>query len=164
MSDAESLWTRLQVSEVGLSIEIYQLWPLESIIEADRGNIYQTIADTGGLVFLRYGNAETVEAFLPKFSDFVTTTSTFNDEIQTYCGRSARRVTFLSTRQRLGVYRDDPDAGFTHEVSPEVRTIITVIGFQSRDIPVLVGYRLPEESLPTYRTIVERILNSVSVT
>jgi hypothetical protein len=65
MSDSEKLWERRHVAEVGLSLEFYRPWPLESQVEAGRGNIYQRIADTGGLVFLRYGADETVDASSP---------------------------------------------------------------------------------------------------
>ena len=160
MTEAEPLWERRRVEEVGISIEVYLPWPYETRIEADRGNIYQEIADTGGFVFLQYGEVARLESFVTMQSDFVTEVSILDEVQLDYCGQQARRMTLRSVRQSLGVYRQDPIDGLTHGLSPGGRRIICVIGFGSRNTPVLFGYELPEEKLPLYQPVLERILNS----
>jgi hypothetical protein len=86
-----------------------------------------------------------------------------SDEKLTYCASQARRVTLLLHKQALEVYRTDFSNDLLHATSPEERIVISVIGFSNRGIPVLVGYRLPEELLVAYRPFLERFVNSVLV-
>jgi len=72
MSEIEPLWERRQVEEIGISIEVYLPWPYEGRRGADSGNIYQDIADTGGLVFLQYDDEARLENFVAMQSDLVT--------------------------------------------------------------------------------------------
>lgn len=162
MSDAEKLWERRSVEAIGVSVEVYLPWPLETRIEPDGGNLYQLVADTGGLVFLRYGYDMTVENFVAMRSDFVTKASVTGDEQLVYCDRPARRLTIRSVRQSLGVYSEEPGGGLTHGRSPGVNKIIRVIGFDRRSQPVLFGYEMPEEKLPQHQHVLERILGSGS--
>jgi len=163
MSEHETLWKRHRIEQIGLSIEIYQPWRLDTLINVDAGNIYQRIADTGGLVFVRFGKEETIESFVPTLNNLVMGTSVISDENLVYGGRDARRVKLISVRQSMGVYHQDPEKGLVHGESLEVLTIISVVSFSNRDIPILVGYRVPEASLSTYRPILERIINSVTI-
>lgn len=71
-------------------------------------------------------------------------------------------MTVWLVQRRHEVYSDDPDQGITHGTIPERRTLIVVIGFSNRDIPILVGYRLPEEIVPTYQDQLEEMMESVS--
>jgi hypothetical protein len=160
MSGVEPLWERRQVEDIGISIEVYLPWPYGSRRGAEGGNIYQDIADTGGLVFLQYGDGARLENFVAMKSDLVTTASIINERLLVYCGQPARRLTLRSVRQSLGVYRQDPVDGLTHGVSSEERKIISTIGFYSRGSPVLFGYEISEEQLPSYQPVLERILNS----
>jgi hypothetical protein len=160
MSEAEQLWERREIEEIGISIEVYLPWPYETRIEADGGNIYQPISDADGLVFLRYGDEATIENFVAMKSDFVTKASVLKEKRLVYCGHEARRLTLRSVKQSLGVYRQDPVEGLTHGVSPEVRKIVSVISFRSRQRPVLFGYEVIEEKLHLYQPILERILSS----
>ncbi len=163
MSEVEPLWERRQVEEIGISIEVYLPWPLEGRRGADSGNVYQDIADTGGLVFLQYGDEARLENFVAMQTDLVTTASIIADESLFYCGQQARRLTLRAIRQSLGVYRDDPIEGLTHEVSPGTRKIISTIGFDVGNRPVLFGYEISEEQLSSYQPVLERILNSARV-
>ena len=61
------------------------------------------------------------------------------------------------------MYSVDERDGIIHGESPEIRMIISVIGFSYQEIPILVGYRMPEANLTDYKTIMERIVNSVSI-
>lgn len=160
MSEAEPLWERRSVEEIGISIEVYLPWPCETRIEAGGGNLYQLVADTGGLVFLRYGDEATIENFVALLSDFVTKASVTGEEQLVYCDQPARRLTIRSVRQSLGVYREESGGGLTHGTSPGVRKIIRVIGFNRRSRPALFGYEAPEEKLPQHQPILERILSS----
>ena len=153
---------RYDVNEVGLSLEFYRLWPVESIVDADSGNIYQRIENNLGLVFLRYGPNETFESFLETLTDAITTVSIVSDVSQTLFEREVRHVILRQERQAIGIHRQRGAGEMpVHEHSPEVHTILSVFCFNHRGIPVLVGYRILEQSLESYRSVLERIVNSV---
>jgi hypothetical protein len=39
-------------------------------------------------------------------------------------------------------------------------TVVSVIGFSHRGVPILVGYRVPDNQMGTYGTVLEGIVNS----
>lgn len=149
------------IPEIGISLEIRPDWVLESFIEADHGNIYQLIADTGGIFFVRYGPEEAMEAFISRLSDLITSVTLQSDEELSYCGEKARRVGLIAEKQSLGIYRRDPRMGLIHRHQPVARTFISATGFNLGGVPVIVGYRLPEAHLEAYRPLVERMVESV---
>jgi len=159
MSDTE-LFERRRFEEVGLSMEIHRTWPLESTPLEGGLNTYQRVADTLGLVFLRHGQRETFEVFVESLSDLVTTVSVTGDEAIAFCGSAARRLTLLQHRQSMGVYHWH-GKDLVHSQSPEISTVISLVAFTHRRLPVLVGYRIPSQHLGDYRAILERIVESV---
>jgi hypothetical protein len=163
MSDNKAKWQMHAVTDVGIRYDIYTPWQLESSTHPGSVNIYQRIADTDGLMFIRYGQEETLEKFIPKLTDLATKVTTLSDEKRIYGGREARRVKLLAERRSVGVYRRDESGSIAHEHSPEVHTIISATEFANRGVPILVGYRIPEESLGTYQNILDHFLHSVSI-
>ncbi len=142
--DDANLWSRRHIQPVGLSVEVYRPWPIETAPLEGGENLYQRIAGSEGLLFLRYGPNETLEAFLPTLEDYVTRATIASDEPIDFLGGPARRVVIRSVRQKLGVYLNRPEGGPLHVEEPERHTFITVVCFHRREVPVLVGYRLPE--------------------
>jgi hypothetical protein len=128
---------------------------------ADSHNVYQRIGSDLGLVFLRYGPKETFESFFKTLADAITTVSVLSDEAVTLCEEEARLFTLRQERQAIGVYRRREGKMPVHEQSPEVHTILSVVSFNHRGIPILVGYRILAQSLDSYRSVLERIVNSV---
>lgn len=160
MSDEQN-FGRHRIDQLGLSVEIYREWRLESIIEANSGNIYQRIADTDGLVFVHYGENATIPEFMKTLTDLITTVSVVSDEGATLAGRDAHHLNLTQTRSAIGLHRPAGDSGYVHDQLPEERNVLSVFSFTHRGIPILVGYRVPQEVLPSYRSILERIIKSV---
>ncbi len=154
---------RHSIPQIGLSIEIRRDWPLESLIEADRGNTYQIVADTGGIVFVLYGPEETVDSFISRLSDMITRVTVRVDEQTTCCGEKARHVVLIAETKSLGVYRHRAGKGLVHGQTPATSTYISVVGFNRGGVPVLVGYRLPEAHLAAYQDILDRMAESIAV-
>jgi hypothetical protein len=160
MSDEENFDCQ-RIEEAGISVEFYRGWPVESIIEPDRGNIYQRIADTGGFVFVRYGENETVPEFMKTLTDLITTVSVISDEVTMLAGNPARHLTLTQKRSDIGVHLPQDSSTYAHEHFPEVQNVLSVFSFNSQGTSVLVGYRLPEKNFNSYHSIVERIIQSV---
>ena len=72
-----------------------------------------------------------------------------------------RHVTLRQERQAIGVHRQHAEGLPVHEHSPEVHIVFSVFSFEHRGIPILAGYRILAQSLDSYRSVLERILNSV---
>jgi hypothetical protein len=160
MSDEQN-FARHHIDQLGLSVDVYRVWPVESIIEANTGNIYQRIADTGGLVFIHYGENKTIPEFMKTLTDLITTVSVVSDEVVNLAGRDAHHLNLTQTRSAIGVHRPNENSGYVHDHLPEERNVLSVLSFTYRGIPILVGYRVPEEVFPRYRSILERIIKSV---
>jgi hypothetical protein len=123
-------------------------------------NVYQRLAGSHGLIFLRYGTNETLEKFISTPADMITTVSVVDDKSVSYCGEPARQVRLLVTRQNLREYRRE-QGSLVHIDHQEERTTIFVIGFTRNDIPVLVGYRAPEAKPELSRPHLERFIQSI---
>ncbi len=156
-----NLWRRQHIETIGLSFEVYRPWLFETAPLEGGENLYQRIADTGGLLFLRYGTNETLEAFLPTLEDYVIKATIASDEPILFLGAPARRVVIRSIRQKLGVYLNRAEGGPLHVEEPEKHTFISAIGFRRRGMPVLVGCRLPEERVAEFQPILERFMSGV---
>ena len=160
MSDEEN-FARHRIDETGISVEFFYGWPVESIIKDRSGIIYQRIEDTDGLVFVRYGQDESIPEFLTTLTDLITTVSVTKDEVTSLGKVSGRHITLTQKRSSIGVHRPDDQFGFVHEQFGEVQNFISVFSFSHQGIPILVGYRIPEASLASYSSIVERIIQSI---
>lgn len=163
MIGQEDMWVHHVIAAIGLSFNVFEPWPLLPMSDVGEKGIYQPVGDTSGIVFVRYGPEETVEKYIGKLGGMFTKVSMIGDEALTVSDRSARRVTVRMVSQPREMYRDEPGRGITHETLPAERTVLTVIGFSNRGIPILVGYRIPEESIERYRYKVESMLKSISI-
>jgi len=172
MSASQARWIRHSLPEIGLSIEVYQPWPLLSLSEIGARGIYQVIGGGTGIVFVRYGSEETPAAFISRLADRLTRVEVISDQPLIY---RLTRVEVISNQPLIygqqkkvrgvclrlltpshEVYRNG-----SYQCLPETRTRVCVIGFSHQSMPILVGYRLPEEELPLYREQIEHIINSV---
>jgi hypothetical protein len=61
------------------------------------------------------------------------------------------------------VYLEDDEGQIVDKEEPEETTVIVVIGFRVKGIPVLVGYRMPEQHLAAWKAVLEEIIASVSL-
>ncbi len=163
MSGQEEMWVSHTIAAIGLSLNVFQPWPLLSMSDVGAAGIYQPIGDTNGIVFVSYGPEETVDKYIEKLGGMFTAVSVVSDTTVTVAGREARRVTLRMVTQPREMYRDELGRGIRHKTLPEARTLLSVIGFSNRGIPILVGYRVPEESLGQYKERLEAILMSTSV-
>lgn len=162
MTKADSMWQPYRLEAAGLNINLYRAWP-EALAKTETGGVlYQRILDSEGLLFARYGREETIEEFIATLDDLVTTVTILKDEKLVYLGQDARRVTLLTERQSLGIYKWQGEA-LNHSETPAERTIVSVVGFRRQGLPVLVGYRIPEEELSTHEEIGEKFLTGVAV-
>ena len=152
MTKPELVWRRHLVPEIGLSFDVNSSWPLE-MVELDDGAIVSQWLPNDGAVFVRYGADQTLDRFLAGLGDLLTAATTLADEPVSIAGRPARRLT-VSLEPRRKQIPGPRTAG---------RNLIRVTGFSVRGVPVLVGYRLPDEGEGDIRAEVERIVDSVDL-
>ena len=152
-----------RIEALGLKVEFWKAWPIESNSEPIRSIVFQRVADTGGLVFLRYGDNETIPEFMKTTVDLITTVEASQEEVTTVAGADARRTTFTQTRSPVSVHRIEEERGYAHESVPGARLNNSLLSFTHNGVHVLFGFRVPEESYETYGPILERIINSVAV-
>ncbi|HKG24529.1 MAG TPA: hypothetical protein VKB09_02725 [Thermomicrobiales bacterium] len=146
-------WQRHRLSALGLSFEVDSTRSLDTVPLDDGAILTQRFADEAA-VFVRYGPDQTLDRFLAGLGDLLTTATTLADEPVQIAGHPARRLT-VSLQRRGKQIPGRP----TYRPSR-----IEVTGFSVRDIPVLVGYRLPEGSSDDIRAAVERFAGSVDTT
>jgi hypothetical protein len=163
MTGRDDLSVQHVITAIGLSLKLFAPWPLLSMSGVGAEGIYQPVADTSGIVFVRFGSNETVEEYVSKLGGMFTEVSVIGDEAATVAGRPARRITVRIVAQPREMYRSEPGGGITHKTLAPERTVLTVIGFNNRGIPILTGYRMPEESLSQHKEQLEKILSSISV-
>lgn len=153
---------RHEISEIQLTVDVHPDWPVLSLADVGAAGIYQPVAGTSGIVFVRYGAGEAVDTFVRQLGGMWTTVAVVQDEAVTLAGKDGRRVTVRMTTRPREMYRNDPDAGVSHETLPQTRTLLSVIGISHRGIQILLGYRLPEDQLRKFKTVLERIVNSAA--
>ena len=163
MTGPEDVWVAHTIAVIGLTLNVFAPWPLLSMSDVGGAGIYQPVADTSGIVFVRYGPEETAEEYIGKLGGMFTQVSIMSDASVTVGGREARRVTLRLVTPAREMYDGDTSKGIAHRTLPEERTRICVIAFSNRGIPILVGYRMLEESLKRHRAQLEKILSSISV-
>ena len=156
------------VKEIGLTVKFNSDWLVEQEVTKKGGNVYQRVADTGGLVFVRYGKntydqEETVDNFKAVLVDMLRTVTVKSDKKIKFCGKSARRAVLLQKKKAVRVYLEDDEGQIVDKEEPEETTVIVVIGFRVKGIPVLVGYRMPEQHLEAWKAVLEEIIASVSL-
>lgn len=149
-------WRRDRVDPPGLSIDVYDPWALRA---GDHG-IFQQVGDTDGVVFVRWGPNETIEAFIPRLTDYLTTATVIADDPVTLKGRPARRLLARTERQGVRVYRPGP-SGPTHSESPARVSTVTAYGLVSRGTPVLLGHILTDGTPEVDAARAQRIIEGV---
>ena len=159
--EADEPWSRHPIEAIGLAVDVYRPWPIQTMPLPGGAIVYQT-APGGGAVFVRYGPGETLDAYLAGLGGALTTAEIVADEATRVLGEPARRATVELVRQPVGIYRDDGD-GLVHEQAPESGARIVVTGFSYHGTPVLVGYRIQDEQAAEHWAVLERIVNSVGV-
>jgi hypothetical protein len=164
MNRPHEVWMAHTISHIGLTIEVFANWPLLSMSDVGAEGIYQEIADTGGILFVRYGPHDTVAEYVGQLGGMFAQVSVLSDAQGIVAGRAARSVTLTMVAASREIYREDADEGITHRQAPETRTRVCVIGFSHRGIPILAGYRIPEQSLEQYRKRLENTLQSIFLT
>lgn len=163
MTTADVQWERWELG-AGLTVDRYLAWEHGVAPLPGGANAYQRVAGTGGVVFVRYGPEEDVDAFVASLRDAVTDVTVEQDATATVLGRPGRHLVLSRHRQELGVHRtDDPRYGPTHGVEPAMTEHVEVTAFELEGTPVLVGFRLPAEQWSPHRAVVERIVASLSV-
>ena len=101
MSSPED-WERYPLPPIGLAIERYVPWPAGLAELPGGANFYQRVPDSDGLVFLRYGDRETPEAFLNSLTDAVRTHVTVDDRPVEFLGGPARRLAIMQQMPKSG--------------------------------------------------------------
>lgn len=163
MTAHEDIWAHHVITAIGLSLNVFQAWPLLSMSDVGAQGIYQPVGDTSGIVFVRYGPEDTVEKYVGKLGGMFTQVSVVSDGPVAVGALQARRVTVRVISLSREMYEGDTSQGVTHHTLPEERTYICVIGFSHRGPSILAGYRMPEESLERYRERLEQMLSSISL-
>jgi hypothetical protein len=149
--------------EIGVAIDLEPAWPVLELSEPGVSGLYQPVADTTGIVFVRHGATESVDAFVARLGGMFTEVAVVDDQPVDISGRDGRRVTVVMMTAPIGMYRADFGGDPEHEPVGAARMVVSVIGTEHRDIPILVGYRLPEEALPLYRDALEAIVTSTKL-
>lgn len=162
MSLKENEWTEYSIEEVGISFQLYRAWPALPLEESGYAGVYQPVADTSGIVFVRYGTGQTVGDYVRKLGGMLTKVSILSDRRFIYRGKRARGVTVALDTSKRRVYFQNANEGASHKTFPAERVLISVIGFRHRGIPVLTGYRIPKVYLKTYKSILGHMVNGVS--
>jgi hypothetical protein len=152
---------RCTIPEVALSVDFPGQTAVESAPVEGGRNVYQRFAGQDTLIFVRFGTHETVDNFISRAADLITTVYVLEDLPITYCGEQAREVRLLLTRQSLRVYTHER-GNLVHAEHPEERTIISLIGFARNGVPILVGSRVPESKLQKLRPQLEAFVQSVT--
>jgi hypothetical protein len=144
-------WRRHVVPEIGLSFEVDPTRSLDTH-PLDGGAVVTQHLPGDAALFVRYGPEQTLDRFLAGLGDGMTTATTLADEPVSIAGHPARRLTI--SLQRRG--KQIPGR-------PTYRpNRLQVTGFSLRGVPVLIGYRLPEESASDVRAAVERFAGSAT--
>jgi hypothetical protein len=163
MSDKGTKRLPYELPEIGLGLELHSEWPILSLDAVGAKGIYQQVADTTGIVFVRYGGGETVAVFVGQLGDMLTDVIVLRDKPVTFAGKDGRHVKLNMITKPHEVYWTDDEAGVAHKTLPMTHTVISVIGFSHRSIPILVGYRMPDDELKNYESTLEGILTSVTL-
>jgi hypothetical protein len=150
--------TPLVVAEARCSVDFQPEWPLSQDRGADEGAVSQPLADSGGSVFLHYGPASTLEAYIggwqERYRDGAHVTA--DGPVATADGLEGRRLALAldeQTMTRMGAPRRTTPA----------QTLVCH-GYTIRSLPVLLGYLVPQAADDRIVATAERIIGSLRVT
>jgi hypothetical protein len=131
------------------SVEFHPEWPLSE----QPGAVSQSLGDSGGTVFLHYGPASTLDAYIGAWQgrggEVTSDTAVTRDGLE---GRRMVVALAEEVRSRMGAER---------EVTP-ARTLVCD-GFVIAAVPVLAGYLTPQETDPRLVEAAEAILVSLQM-
>lgn len=131
-------------------------------LEGPRG-VYQPVHDPSAIFFIRYGPGATVDEYVGCLGDPLTEAVVVRDESALLGGQAARLVEVVLTTAEHTVYRIDDRSGPVDQTVPAAPVRIHVVGAASHGVPVLVGYRLPEEAPPEVESLLREMLGRVSL-
>jgi hypothetical protein len=151
------------IATIGLTLNVFAALPLNEMTDGSATGVYQPVADTTGIVFVRYGPDDTVDRYVARLGGMFTDVSITSDIPVVVDGQQARRVTVRIASRAREMYTSDPSQGVTHRALPEEVIEISVLAFSHRGMWILAGYRMPELSLERYREVLERMLGSISL-
>jgi hypothetical protein len=172
MSAPETNWRTHTLEAIGLNMPIYEAWALQTMQDGPNTNVFQQIDDLIGVLFVRYGPDETLDAFIDSLAEARTSIDVQRDEPAVVSGQPARRVALTRIRHSVRVYREtlryDAETGkhvpdLVDGMTSEERTTMRVTGLEHRGVPILFGYRLPEEEVPKYAPILEQFVDGVEL-
>ena len=133
-----------------VSVDFHPEWPIDDISDASRGFVYQTVPGVdSSLVFVRWGPEETLENYIRPLGHSGWTATLQRDEAVTHAGLAARRVRILLAPLELSDHDDAQPL------------ILVVTGLVMCGLPLLFGYRLPEDAFPEWESRMEGIVGTV---
>jgi hypothetical protein len=134
-------------------------WSILDHSVAPKRLVYQPIADTGGIVFVRSAPDDTLEAYLAALGGGRTVTVE-RDERISHHGLDARRVRVRLPKGGGEMHTIGP-RGPEHHSEPLSADTVVVIGFRLRGTPVLAGYRVPVDDFARLEPVLDAIIDSV---
>ena len=145
------------VSEAHCSVEFHPDWPLSEARGPDEGSVSQSLSDSGGAVFLRYGPSSELEPYVESWR------ARYGDGAQVIADHRVVTRDGLEGRG-IGLALDEEVTsllGDSREVTPAQTLMCN--GFTIESVPVIVGYLTPQSTDPGLVAAAEAILASLSV-
>jgi hypothetical protein len=140
------------IADLGLSFPADSSWAIDSRPLGDDAIVTARLDDVATF-YVRYGPGQSLDAFLGGLGDALTEARIVSDETASLLGQSARRVTVLLAHKGRAI----PGPRST----PPLRLVVTA--FSVGGVPVLAGYRVPEEvDEMTVRTL-EGVVSGLAV-
>ena len=153
-------WVRIDIPAVDLSIDVVARAPLHTEFTSAKGHLDQTLRGPDTFIFLDYGPDWQLDAYVRSQNDFLHTARVTSDEWIHVADVPARRVTLTITAAPVRIYRVGP-SGLDDESRASSSEVVVVIEFAHRDVPVLVGYRVPDDAPREAMSVAERVVKSV---
>lgn len=154
-------WYRVSIEAADLSIERHPAWDVGAQTQGPTGNHYQRIPDDGGLIFVRYGPGESIEAFLAGAAGPGTTMTVLSREPARCAGRGATRITARLVEPAMRLHQYDAGGELVERVIAERQTMFVFYAL-TEPTPVIAGYRVREELLPALGPALDHMLNSLA--
>jgi hypothetical protein len=146
----------VNIPEAHCSVEFHPGWPLHEERGADQGSVSQSLGDSDGTVFLRYGPSSAlgpyIERWRARYGEGARLTA--DDRMVTRDGLEGRRMV-LALPEEVMSRRDAP-----RRVTPA--QTLACDGYTIRSVPVILGYAVPESTDPRLIEAAEAILASLS--
>jgi hypothetical protein len=156
-------WTRSEIPELGLSIDLPSGWTPETTRLGHTSYFVLRAPDGEGILFVRAGPGEDIEVFVLGLGDQMTIVTVLTRTEVVIDGRPTRRVDLVADREAHDAYFKEPGSGPVHVPFEASRERLAVLqpALPPGSVPVLVGYRLPQERLAELAPLAERVIASV---